>query len=123
MIISEKNAPLLNAVPEFWNVDRMPEATPRCRAGTLLMIADEFGAPNMPEPMPLAVINKANAQYGKSIGSTISPTKLPPKTNMPAVANARAPNRSDRNPATGPDTRKPTVNGSRKTPAHKGVSL
>jgi hypothetical protein len=26
--------------PEFWNVERMPEATPRWCSGTLLMIAD-----------------------------------------------------------------------------------
>src|SRR5215469_18510468 len=43
-IISEKNAPMDRAVPEFWNVERMPDAAPRCRAGTLLMIEDELGA-------------------------------------------------------------------------------
>jgi len=28
-IISEKNRPIDSAVPEFWNVARIPEATPR----------------------------------------------------------------------------------------------
>ena len=54
--------PMDSAVPEFWNVARMPEATPRCRAGTLPMIEDEFGAANMPPPMPLSAISEANAQ-------------------------------------------------------------
>jgi hypothetical protein len=37
-IIREKNTPIDRAVPEFWKVERMPEAAPRCLAGTLLMI-------------------------------------------------------------------------------------
>jgi hypothetical protein len=28
-IISEKNTPMESAVPEFWKVDRIPDATPR----------------------------------------------------------------------------------------------
>jgi len=46
--ISAKNTPMDSAVPEFWNVDRMPEATPRCSAGTLPMIDDVLGAENIP---------------------------------------------------------------------------
>ena len=95
-IISEKNTPIDSAVPEFWNVDRIPEAAPRWRAGTLLMIDEEFGALNMPTPTPFMMISSANAEYGKSTGSSISPMKLAPNTNMPAVAKPRAPNRSDR---------------------------
>ena len=38
-IISEKKMPMDNDMPEFWKVDRMPEAEPRCLAGTALMIA------------------------------------------------------------------------------------
>ena len=48
--------------------------------------------------------------------------KLPPNTSIPAVAKPREPNRSDRVPETGPETRKPAVSGSRKMPAHSGVS-
>ena len=48
-------------MPEFWNVERIPDAAPRCRAGTLLMIADELGAPNMPTPIPLSAMSSANA--------------------------------------------------------------
>ena len=40
----------------------MPEAAPRCRAGTLLMIDEELGAANIPLPMPLAAISSAKAQ-------------------------------------------------------------
>jgi hypothetical protein len=121
-IISEKNTPMDRAVPEFWNVERMPEAAPRCRAGTLLMMDEVLGAANIPLPIPLAAMSRANAQYGKSVGSSSRPTKLPPNTTIPAVAKPRAPNRSDNVPDTGPASRKPAVSGSRKMPAHSGVS-
>ncbi len=49
--------------------------------------------------------------------------KLPPNTVIPAVAMPREPNRSDRIPEAGPDRRNPAVSGSRKIPAHSGVSL
>ena len=51
-----------SAVPEFWKVERMPEAAPRCRAGTLLMIDEVLGAANIPLPIPLAAMSRANAQ-------------------------------------------------------------
>jgi hypothetical protein len=122
-IISEKNTPMDSAVPEFWNVERMPEAAPRCRAGTLLMMDDVLGAANIPLPIPFAAMSRANAQYGKTTGSSSRPMKLPPNTAIPAVAMPREPNRSDSVPDTGPETRKPAVSGSRKMPAHSGVSL
>ena len=53
-IISEKNTPIDSAVPEFWKVERMPEAAPRCLAGTLPMIEEELGAANMPPPIPFS---------------------------------------------------------------------
>ena len=61
-IIREKNTPMDRAVPEFWKVERMPEAAPRCRAGTLLMIEEELGAANMPLPIPFAAMSAAKAQ-------------------------------------------------------------
>src|SRR6266581_1066047 len=45
-IISEKKTPMDSDMPEFWNVERIPDAAPRCLAGTLLMIADVFGEAN-----------------------------------------------------------------------------
>ncbi len=48
--------------------------------------------------------------------------KLAPNTTIPAVAKPRAPNRSDSAPDSGPATRIPPVSGSRKIPAHSGVS-
>ena len=86
------------------------------------MIAEVFGAANIPLPIPLSPINIANAQYGKSIGSSSRPTKLSPNSSMPTDAMPRAPNRSDIAPAAGPATRNPAVSGSRKMPAHSGVS-
>ena len=61
-IMIEKNTPVDTAVPEFWNVERIPEATPRYLAGTLLMIEEVLGAANMPLPIPLAAMSTANAQ-------------------------------------------------------------
>jgi hypothetical protein len=61
-IMSEKNAPIDSAVPEFRKVARIPEATPRWLAGTLLMIADELGDANMPLPIPFVAISTANTQ-------------------------------------------------------------
>jgi hypothetical protein len=61
-IMSEKNAPIDRAVPEFWNVARIPDATPRCEAGTLLMIDDVLGEANIPLPTPFAAISSAKAQ-------------------------------------------------------------
>src|ERR1700751_4079687 len=122
-IKSEKNTPIDRAVPVFWKVDRIPEAAPRYRAGTLLMIDAEFGELNIPTPIPLSVISAANAQYGKSTGKNIRPTKLAPNTSMPAVAKARAPNRSDRYPHAGPEIRNEAVRGSRYIPVQSGVSV
>jgi hypothetical protein len=42
---------------------------------------------------------------------------------IPAEANQRTPNRSDRAPDSGPATKNPAVSGSRKIPAHNGVWL
>jgi hypothetical protein len=39
----------------------MPEATPRRDAGTLDMIADVFGAANIPVPTPFSSSRNANA--------------------------------------------------------------
>src|SRR6202012_5256404 len=94
--ISEKKMPMDRAVPEFWNVERMPDAAPRWRAGTLLMMADEFGEENMPTPIPFAVMRNAKSPELKSIGSSIKPMKLAPNRSIPALAKPRAPKRSDR---------------------------
>ena len=61
-IMSEKKIPMESAVPEFWNVARMPEAAPRNEAGTLLMMDEVLGAANIPLPMPLAAMSSAKPQ-------------------------------------------------------------
>src|ERR1700733_3880287 len=69
--ISEKKMPMDSDMPEFWNVERMPDAEPRWLAGTLLMIADVFGEANSPDPTPLRKMRIPKIQYGKTIGSSI----------------------------------------------------
>jgi hypothetical protein len=120
-IISVNTTPMDTAVPEFWNVARIPDAAPRSAAGTLPMIEDEFGEANMPDPIPFRATNRANAQYGKLVGSSISPTNDSANTAIPDVAIPREPNLSDKIPDVGPDTRNPAVIGRMKMPAHSGV--
>ena len=48
-------------MPAFMPVARMPEAAPRCEAGTAFMIAAEFGAAIRPIPMPLSASSAANS--------------------------------------------------------------
>ncbi len=61
-IMREKKMPMDRAMPEFWNVARMPEAWPRWLAGTALMTAAVLGEVNRPEPTPLPKISSAKAQ-------------------------------------------------------------
>ena len=60
-IMTEKNTPIDNAVPEFWKVERIPEAAPRWLAGTLPMIEEELGAANIPLPIPFTAMSSAKA--------------------------------------------------------------
>ena len=83
--------PMDSDMPEFWNVDRMPEAEPRWSAGTLLMMAAVLGAANRPEPTPLKKMIVPNSQYGKSTGSSMSPVNAAAATSSPPVANSRCP--------------------------------
>ncbi len=55
-----KNTPIEIAVPEFWKVARIPEATPRSLAGTLPMIEEEFGEANIPLAAPISASSSAN---------------------------------------------------------------
>ena len=111
-IISEKNTPIDSDPPAFCSVPVTPDAAPRWRAGTEFMIAVRFGAPNMPEPMPDRNEITANCQYWKSTGRARYSRNVAATSSRPIDAKARAPNRSDRMPDTGPAMRKPTVIGS-----------
>src|SRR5258708_30734487 len=95
-IISEKKNPIDSDMPEFMKTERMPDAAPRCSAGTLLMIDDVFGEANRPEPMPFQKMMSPNTQYGKSMGRSINPVKPQAATSSPVVAKGREPYRSDR---------------------------
>src|ERR1700744_353965 len=94
-IISEKKMPMDSDMPEFWKVDRMPEAAPRFQAGTDDMIPATLGEANSPEPTPLPKISRANIQYEKSTGSSSSPMKQRAARARPPVANGRGPYLSD----------------------------
>ena len=61
MIMSEKKIAIEIGMPAFWKVARMPEATPRSRAGTLFMIEVVFGAANSPNATPLVKMSGAKA--------------------------------------------------------------
>src|ERR1700722_14819697 len=61
-ISSEKKMPMDSDMPEFWKVDRMPDAAPRGGGGAEDMVAAVFGEANRPEPIPLPKISSANAQ-------------------------------------------------------------
>src|SRR5260370_16269068 len=108
-IMSEKKKPIDKDMPEFMKTERMPEAAPRCAAGTLLMMDEVFGDAKRPEPIPLQKMISAKIQYGKLIGSSISPVKPQAATSSPAVAKGRAPYRPDREPDIGPPIRNPPV--------------
>ena len=54
--------PIDSTKPEFWNVASMPEAAPRCRAGTLFMIAAALGAENRPMPAPATKMSTPKAR-------------------------------------------------------------
>lgn len=88
---SEKKTPMDSDIPAFWKVERMPEAAPRCSAGTLLMMAEVFGAENIPEPKPLSMISRAKAQYGKFSGRKSRPMKLAANRVRPPVVNRNTP--------------------------------
>src|SRR5580693_2441059 len=64
-ISSEKNTPIDRAVPEFWNVARIPEAAPRCPAGALLGIGPGlFAAPNTSSIMSSVPAGQRGAASG-----------------------------------------------------------
>ena len=54
-----KNSPIESVIPEFWNVERIPEATPRRLAGTAFMMPAVFGAANRPMARPFASSSNA----------------------------------------------------------------
>ena len=110
--MSEKKMPMESGMPSVWPVARMPEATPRSRAGTLFMMAAVLGAANMPKATPLRKMTQAKSSRRSSAGRAISSRKLSAASTMPVVAKGRAPWRSERIPETGPATRNPSVSGS-----------
>jgi hypothetical protein len=60
--ISVKKPPIDSTMPAFMPVARMPDAAPRCSAGTAFMIAAVFGAAISPMPMPLSASSRAKVR-------------------------------------------------------------
>jgi len=58
--MSVKNRLIESGMPTFWKVTRMPEATPRWRAGTLFMIAAVLGEANSPIATPFRKMRRPN---------------------------------------------------------------
>ncbi len=99
-------------MPEFWNVERMPEATPRCRAGTLLMMAEVLGEANSPEPMPLNVDDQGERPVREVHREQHQADERRRRHQQAGGRERRGPYRSDRYPDTGPASRNPAVSGS-----------
>ena len=59
--MSEKNTPMDSDEPAFWTVPAIPEAEPRCEAGTEFMIVARLGEANIAEPIPFRKVIAANA--------------------------------------------------------------
>jgi len=74
-------------MPEFWNVDRMPEAAPRCLAGTLLMIALYRRANTRASPLHKMI--RPNSQYGKLTGRSSRPVNAAAPTSRRRWRTAR----------------------------------
>ncbi len=53
MMIIEKNIAWLIVCPQFCSVERIPEAAPRCSAGTEFMMDAMLGDIKMPLPKPM----------------------------------------------------------------------
>ena len=77
------------------------------------MIEEEFGEANMPLPIPFTAMSRANIQYGKFIGTQHQRDEAGRDHRCACGRDPRYPNRSDRMPDIGPDTRNPAVIGSR----------
>ncbi len=59
---SGKAMAMLSIWPVFATMVLMPEAVPRWRAGTVLIIAFTFGEVNRPEPPPMSTMYTASTQ-------------------------------------------------------------
>ena len=55
-----KNRPMDSVIPAFWNVERIPDATPRRFGGTAFITPAVFGAANKPMARPLQSSSSAN---------------------------------------------------------------
>jgi len=82
---------MLSVLATFWKVARIPDAAPRCSAGTEFMMAVVLGAANVPIPTPKRMRSRTKASRLKLAGSCIIPTKATAVMSIPAVAKPRAP--------------------------------
>jgi hypothetical protein len=94
--MSVKKMPIESTWAEFWKVWFMPPPAPRSPAGRLFMTLARLGEANMPIETPFRTSTAAKYGYEKSVGSSSRSPKLAAAPIIPAVANRRAPNRSER---------------------------
>ena len=87
------------------------------------MIDAELGAANMPTPIPLSAISSGEGPVGEVDRQQQQADEAGAEQQHPGGGEAAgAEPVGQRSPTAGPATRKPAVSGSRKMPAHSGVS-
>ena len=94
--MSVKKIPIESTWAEFWKVWFMPPPAPRSPAGRRFITPARLGEANMPIEIPVSLRISAKSGYRKSVGSSMRRPKLAAAASMPAVANGRAPKRSER---------------------------
>ena len=95
--MSVKKIPIESTWAEFWNVWFIPPPAPRSSAGRLFITPARLGDANMPIEMPVSPRISGElgvAEVGREEQS--SPKLERGAATMPAVANGRAPKRSER---------------------------
>ena len=111
-IMRVKKIPIEKTCAEFWNVEFIPEPTPRCSAGRLFITPARFGAAKAPIANPLSTRIDANTGYEKFTGMSNNSRNENDATTIPPVEKGREPYLSDRTPEMGPAIRNPAVSGS-----------
>ena len=103
-----KKMPMLNGLPAFWKVARIPEPTPRYSLGRAFMIAAVLGEANTPNAAPIKKEHERKRQDSRNRPGRRSQDKPNPSPTMPPVLMPRGPIRSDSQPPASPKIMKPT---------------
>ena len=95
--MSVKKIPIESTWAEFWKVWFMPPPAPRSAAGRLFITPARLGEANMPIEMPVSARIERELRVPE-VGREQhqEPEARRRRASMPAVANGRAPKRSER---------------------------